>query len=105
MISNQISFNFLQLIKKMAEGISKKDKGETSEGSNAFTNEQRAEYFCKLEKWLLEAYVWHSFVATFPYITASSQILHGNYNNIQYYLSILHYKIYIKIRCYTNRNF
>lgn len=59
----------------MAEKSVKKEINQ--EVSQTFTNEQRTEYFCKLEKWLLEAYVWHSFVATFPYISASSQMLNG----------------------------
>jgi hypothetical protein len=42
-----------------------------------YTSEERTEYFKKLERWLLEAYAWHSFIATVPYILASSHIAHG----------------------------
>lgn len=61
----------------MAESQSQKDKEEAGGSGYVSTSAQRTEYFSKLESWLLEAYAWHSFVATVPYLLASSQIVHG----------------------------
>lgn len=42
---------------------------------NILTSADRAEYFGRLEKWLIEVYAWQSFIATFPYYLASSHVL------------------------------
>lgn len=82
----------------MSENISQKDKEEAGGSGCVFTSKQRKEYFDKLEKWLFEAYAWHSFVASFPYLVTTSQMLHGECDVV---LLLLHYTKYDK----KNTNF
>ncbi|XP_014219830.1 protein FAM8A1 [Copidosoma floridanum] len=61
----------------MAENVGQSDKEEAGGSGCVFTSKQRTEYFDELEKWLLDAYAWHSFVASFPYLVTTSQMLHA----------------------------
>ncbi|XP_034947508.1 protein FAM8A1 [Chelonus insularis] len=51
---------------------------DNNKSTNNITNmeKERAEYFGKLEKWLHEAYAWHSVAATLPHYLMSGQLLH-----------------------------